>query len=584
AKEFEIEDEITIDNNSCAVEESVDDGKPTFMNDTYYVSSDDEDDDDMSSYETRLSKTSNVVEVVIKTEKRSLVSGLYVEVPPRKKIRSAYKSKEFEEEISYTEEECLSELLSCENISEISDDDYIKYDLKNFIIYDYSEKEIAEITIEKENKTIYWDGIIVDNNKELFCKEAVYTTFSISGYGQKIPDIEVLIQSNLDKNVWYNLVEPHPMYQRLWISFIWKARMVKYVLDYLHENPNSLFHDLKQNFYDWISKYRSTNPVFKEWISAVKGNFDFRSVVANNIELLWNQAHNLGKGYSNLKFFGVIQSDQEYQQYKIIDHSEKVQHFECCISEEEQLYEKVTIDGVTFNVGDAVEVYPDEPSKSDRWLCEYEVGDCILVNPQSGDTTDFYTVCCIESVDSENEIVKLRRFYRFCESVARACHIEFLEFGKPLPVNLLHKGSGNHFFFSRKYDRETKSIRPIKSNKSSLSAKFPDYKYKVGHIGRLNGLDLFCGGGSLGRGFEDAGVVKCKWAIDKDSAALKTYRHNAQGDDITIINESVNKILSAAILGTNDVRVPEKVNLDQRLLGLSLNPYILVNIDYRNLT
>ncbi|CAG8468863.1 15620_t:CDS:10, partial [Acaulospora morrowiae] len=474
------------------------------------------------------------------------------------------------------------------------------------------------------------------------------------------------------------------------------------------------------------------------------GNFDFRSVVANNIDLLWHQAHNLGEGYADLKFFSdefcpmlanavggsntgektvvtpfvhkwfddifpqhlmpleapdqnieaesccegeynctpylVIQSDQEYQQYKIIDHS-KTPYFECCMSEEDQLYEKVTIDGVTLNVGDAVEIQPDESCSNDRWLCyitelkregrngvfrlvwlytrkqtilcnlkkdvgkknkketdgafltfqkemlnfkgeglicgckrrrtsrfdrftrEYEVGDCILINPQKGDITDLYTVCCIECIDTDNEIVKLRRFYRFCEvseknfrkvpvnellysdyvfdfnryrSVVRACHVEFIEFGKPLPVNILHKGSGNHFYFSRKYDRENKSIRPIKLSKT-LFSKFPDYNYKVGHIDRLNGLDLFCGGGSLGRGFEDAGVVKCKWAIDKDSAALKTYRHNAQGDDINIINESVNRILTQAILGTGDTQIPDKDEVDIILAGSPCQGFSYMN-------
>lgn len=63
-----------------------------------------------------------------------------------------------------------------------------------------------------------------------------------------------------------------------------------------------------------------------------------------------------------------IQSDQEYHEYKKINHSKGVPRFEGCISEEEELYERVEIDGVTFNVGDAVEIYPDDSCKSDRWF------------------------------------------------------------------------------------------------------------------------------------------------------------------------------------------------------------------------
>ncbi|CAG8758125.1 1354_t:CDS:2, partial [Acaulospora morrowiae] len=192
-----------------------------------YVSSDDEDDDDVGAstnqYETKLTKADNV-EVVVKTEKRSLVSGLYVEVPPRKKIRSAYEPKDSEENAN-TEEDCLSELLNYDNVSDISEDVYIRFDLDNFVIYDDFEKEIAEIAPERESKLICWDGLIIDDNKELFCKGANYSTFSISGYGSKMSDVEIMIQSSINENVWYNLLQPQPLYQRLWESFLWKARM-----------------------------------------------------------------------------------------------------------------------------------------------------------------------------------------------------------------------------------------------------------------------------------------------------------------------------------------------------------------------
>ncbi|CAG8518555.1 8799_t:CDS:10 [Diversispora eburnea] len=738
--------------------------------------SDDDSDDDnydrdiMKKYDAKLPKEIKDFEIIVKTKKHSLINEIYVDVPARKKVRNAYKSKNIVEEVGNTEEECLLTLLNEEDSLGICDGDYIKFDLNEFIIYDDNEREITDLWPEKETKKIYWDGLITDGNERILCRKGVYCTFSISGYGTEISDVEIMIQSSLDPNVWYNLLKPQQMYQKLWTSFLWKARMVKYVLDFIHENPNYLFCDLKDQFYKWISSQRSNETVFNEWINAVNGNFDFRSVVANNIDLLWHQAHNLGEDYSDTKFFNdefcplawnngaggsnkmektvvtpsvykwfvdefpqclllldsdqddqeeindccerneqskeepclYIQSDQEYHEYKKIDHSKERPYFEGCISEEEQLYEKVIIDGVTFEIGDAVEIYPDDSSQRDRcyitelhrkgnsgtfrlvWLytrnqtilcnlkkdkssknlrevfftthCEcdsktpmtiesiirkvkveydesacsdyfydeyslfcryyyrhvqtdgafltfrpemlnfksgnlicgchrpklsrfvrfineYEVGDCILIKPRSGDNTNLYTVCYIEQIDSENELVKLRRFYRFCEvsiissqkiainellysdyvfdfnhyrSVVRGCHVEYVKYGTTLPVNLLHKGSANHFFFSRKYDTENKSIRPIKSDK--MAAKFTDYKYKTGHICRLNGLDLFCGGGSLGRGFEDAGIVKCKWAIDKDPFALKTYRHNAQGDDIKIINESVNKVLSDAIL------------------------------------
>jgi len=42
---------------------------------------------------------------------------------------------------------------------------------------------------------------------------------------------------------------------------------------------------------------------------------------------------------------------------------------------------------------------------------------------------------------------------------------------------------------------------------------FPPYHEKIETFKKLKGLDLFCGGGSLGRGVEDSGFVSCKWQV-----------------------------------------------------------------------
>jgi DNA (cytosine-5)-methyltransferase 1 len=42
----------------------------------------------------------------------------------------------------------------------------------------------------------------------------------------------------------------------------------------------------------------------------------------------------------------------------------------------------------------------------------------------------------------------------------------------------------------------------------------------------MNGMDLFCGGGSFGRGLEEGGAVRNKWAIDIGKEQIHTYRAN----------------------------------------------------------
>ncbi|CAG8708346.1 11120_t:CDS:2, partial [Acaulospora morrowiae] len=601
----------------------------------------------------------------------------------------------------------------------------------------------------------------------------------------EVSDVEVFLKSNVDEEVWYKLLDPHPFYEKVWKTFLWKARLAKYVLDYLHENPGSLFQDMKQNFYDWTTRLRGNDGNYRDWISAVNGNQDFRSIVANSIDFLWNQAYNIGEDYSNLFFFKdefcpslysnvsnaakvektvvtnlayvwfndlfpkhlnqievIVNNNMEKvngleledEECRILDHEGRIPEFKDCISTEQQIYTKVIIDNVPIYVGDAVEVYPD--IEGERWICyitefqkindsgtfrliwlytreqsilgnlnrdfgsmyekevfftthcecsflpmginkimrkvkiyynepeyldlngdhlffcryyyrhtecaflrfyqemlkkkngklpcgcaslkvssdfenflkSYDVGDCILVNPLNGDPQDLYTVCSVESIDSKEETINLRRFYRVSEvsekyelnkinevlysdyifefndfqKVIRKCHVEFVDPNRPLPINLQHKGAGNQFFFWRKYHCSINIISPI-VDCGKFRAKFPNYLEKTGHIARLRGLDLFCGGGSLGRGLEDAGVVHCQWAIDRDVAALRTYRHNVQGDHTNIINEDVNKVLQDLILGTGDTQsIPDKGEVDIILAGPPCQGFSSLNREKEN--
>ncbi|CAG8478464.1 10972_t:CDS:10 [Ambispora leptoticha] len=234
----------------------------------------------------------------------------------------------------------------------------------------------------------------------------------------------------------------------------------------------------------------------------------------------------------------------------------------------------------------------EKKSPFENFIEKYEIGDCILIPPQDKDPKNILTVACIEEIVKDRKIIKLRRFYRWFEielsnkesthpinellyskyifeydefdNDIRLCHVEYLKFGDPLPVNLQHRGSANHFFFSRKYNVETREIKPLKSSK--FADLFPDYYYKVSDIEKLRGLDLFCGGGSLGRGFEDAGFVECHWAVDKYEAALMTYRENAS-DNITLIHESVNKVLQDVISQPRQTKFPKKGDVDIILAG-----------------
>ena len=66
----------------------------------------------------------------------------------------------------------------------------------------------------------------------------------------------------------------------------------------------------------------------------------------------------------------------------------------------------------------------------------------------------------------------------------------------------------------------------------------------------LKGLDIFCGGGSFGRGLEEGGAVEFKYAVDYFSEAIHTYKANLKQDcSVKLFRGSVNQYLSEALEG-----------------------------------
>lgn len=116
----------------------------------------------------------------------------------------------------------------------------------------------------------------------------------------------------------------------------------------------------------------------------------------------------------------------------------------------------------------------------------------------------------------------------------------------------------------------------------------------------MRGLDIFCGGGNLGRGLEEGGAVKFKWAVDYFKEAIHTYRANlTHPDDAELFYGSVNDYLSQAMRGDASVASPGAVevisagspcqgfsnanqwkNSDQALLNVSMVASVVSFIDF----
>ncbi|PWW80586.1 S-adenosyl-L-methionine-dependent methyltransferase [Tuber magnatum] len=153
------------------------------------------------------------------------------------------------------------------------------------------------------------------------------------------------------------------------------------------------------------------------------------------------------------------------------------------------------------------------------------------------------------------------------EFIYRRCHVQFVsetdvQAGK-VPAPYGRDGTGDCFIMSAFIDTDRK-IKPYTRD------SFPKYLREGYCIDsslpndkpRMKGMDLFCGGGSFGRGLEEGGVIDMKWAVDIDVPAMATYRANLRNQDTALYLGSVNNYMEDAIREKYSDLVPHPNEVD----------------------
>ncbi|KAI0454673.1 S-adenosyl-L-methionine-dependent methyltransferase [Xylaria acuta] len=159
-----------------------------------------------------------------------------------------------------------------------------------------------------------------------------------------------------------------------------------------------------------------------------------------------------------------------------------------------------------------------------------------------------------------NELVYSQQLVEInTKKIDRRCLVRAFHPHQEIPPPYNRNGTGDAFFVTHQ-EIEAEGVtkyRPLDS--THLESFRQGFDPSSTKFGKLQGLDLFCGGGNLGRGIDEGGAVEMKWANDIWDGAIHTYMANTDPAHCTPFLGSVDDLLCRALEGdrrAGDRRVP----------------------------
>ncbi|KAG0644907.1 DNA (cytosine-5)-methyltransferase 1 [Hyphodiscus hymeniophilus] len=168
--------------------------------------------------------------------------------------------------------------------------------------------------------------------------------------------------------------------------------------------------------------------------------------------------------------------------------------------------------------------------------------------------------------------------------IERACLVRFYTEADlkidtiPAPYN--RDGTGNAFYITSKLARDAVNggLAPFGEGPVSLIQGFDPSQEAARK--KLEGLDLYCGGGNFGRGLEEGQAVHNRWAVDMDKIAIHTYYANLRDpQDTHLYFGSVNDQLFQALQGNpkKSKLIPQPGEVDFISAGSPCQGFSLLN-------
>ncbi|KAL7951471.1 S-adenosyl-L-methionine-dependent methyltransferase [Trichoderma barbatum] len=147
------------------------------------------------------------------------------------------------------------------------------------------------------------------------------------------------------------------------------------------------------------------------------------------------------------------------------------------------------------------------------------------------------------------------------DRIMSPCSVRFFRAGDKIPTPYDRDGTGNLFYIiHQQLVTDGVSVYvPLEEAPASLHQGFDPLQ----KVQKLHGIDLFCGGGNFGRGLEDGGGIKMKWANDYEAKAIHTYMANVGNPkDIHPFLGSIDDLQRLAIQGQFADNVPHIGDVD----------------------
>ncbi|KAI9874758.1 MAG: DNA methyltransferase Dim-2 [Pleopsidium flavum] len=144
-----------------------------------------------------------------------------------------------------------------------------------------------------------FDGVLCHGSLRRYVQRVPFGILSIGNYedtDQHTVGPSIWLQTACSRrvNVWYQLGQPSPEYERYHQPFLWLADLSKHFVDYLDNHDKVSLRDFKETFFSWINNLHGQDSSFQRWLAEYAGT-DFRRAIAANPEFLWNQARDLNQ-------------------------------------------------------------------------------------------------------------------------------------------------------------------------------------------------------------------------------------------------------------------------------------------------